>query len=65
MLCKASEGKKWMEGKKERLKQMLVWCLVYVLTGVPLGPERPLSPGIPAGPCYKGAGDKLNLSSIG
>lgn len=26
----------------------------HVLTGIPLGPERPLSPGIPAGPCYKG-----------
>lgn len=34
-----------------------------ILTGVPVGPERPLSPGIPAGPCDRGS-DKLYLSFI-
>lgn len=41
-----------MDGQKEREVEADV---SHVLTGVPLGPERPLSPGIPAGPCYKGA----------
>lgn len=40
-----------MDGQKERETK----AVSHVLTGVPLGPERPLSPGIPAGPCYKGA----------
>lgn len=41
-----------MDGQKEGETEADV---SHVLTGIPLGPERPLSPGIPAGPCYKGA----------
>lgn len=29
------------------------WCRShFILTATPLGPERPLSPGMPAGPCH-------------
>lgn len=55
----------FIQHKEQEEKQCLDWTLhttmhnlkkyylkYIILTGIPLGPERPLSPGIPAGPCY-------------
>lgn len=70
MLCKACvrekrrlDGQRESERQREGERERKADASHVILTGVPVGPERPLSPGIPAGPCDRGS-DKLYLSFI-